>query len=487
MSFNASGVTTMIMKDASRQRSATQSSIHSSLSISLPLGHHILLAQIKSTADSGEVAVGEAKYRFWVRQVPNLRFNTPVTHGLDLSWYAVQGAKNYHVYLKKPSDSQALIYAQTYETAYQIEDLYTAPHRVYLRAIYNNRPQWTFNYDDRFDDPLDTATPLNNLPIATSDTAVTSEDTSVLIDVLANDSDLDGDSLTLLINGQSVAQDQQLNRELAATVSDSVEMSLVKTFGGDGYGQSINSIHWTTDGGLLLAGSRTDTQIIVASHYVTKLDEDGNKTWDLWWTSDSLDKRNSRAITDDSGNIYWAFENQLKKLDSSGNTIWSTHAPVSSKIDSIHIDQNGDLIGVENFASGSYIFQYGVSGHLISVKYFSQLDLRRLQPTSDGGYIAHQANSPHYITKITSEGSTLWQTHYGLNITSLTDLIPTSDGGYLVAGTANFRDGLTDPSLMDPSMMLWDVMVYKLNSSGRTTMAKDFCRNRVWNEWYLCY
>ncbi|WP_197465357.1 Ig-like domain-containing protein [Marinomonas sp. TW1] len=42
-----------------------------------------------------------------------------------------------------------------------------------------------------------TVTPVNDAPVATLDTATTDEDTPVTIDVLANDSDVDGDTLTL--------------------------------------------------------------------------------------------------------------------------------------------------------------------------------------------------------------------------------------------------------------------------------------------------
>ncbi len=45
--------------------------------------------------------------------------------------------------------------------------------------------------------------PINNAPIALDDTATTSTDTSVAIDVLANDTDIDGDALTVESFGQA--------------------------------------------------------------------------------------------------------------------------------------------------------------------------------------------------------------------------------------------------------------------------------------------
>ncbi|MCV5389091.1 cadherin-like domain-containing protein, partial [Escherichia coli] len=40
-------------------------------------------------------------------------------------------------------------------------------------------------------------TPVNDAPVAKDDTAVTDEDTPVMIDVLPNDTDIDGDTLSI--------------------------------------------------------------------------------------------------------------------------------------------------------------------------------------------------------------------------------------------------------------------------------------------------
>ncbi|MBS9953854.1 cadherin-like domain-containing protein, partial [Vibrio alginolyticus] len=49
-------------------------------------------------------------------------------------------------------------------------------------------------------------TPVNDAPVATNDNAVTDEDTPVTIDVLPNDTDIDGD--TLSIESASVPETQ---------------------------------------------------------------------------------------------------------------------------------------------------------------------------------------------------------------------------------------------------------------------------------------
>src|SRR5439155_319271 len=44
-----------------------------------------------------------------------------------------------------------------------------------------------------------TVSPVNDAPVARDDSATTDEDTAVVINVLANDSDVDGDSLTAAV------------------------------------------------------------------------------------------------------------------------------------------------------------------------------------------------------------------------------------------------------------------------------------------------
>ena len=43
--------------------------------------------------------------------------------------------------------------------------------------------------------------PVNDAPVAANDAVTTDEDTAVVINVLANDSDVDGDTLTVTLSG----------------------------------------------------------------------------------------------------------------------------------------------------------------------------------------------------------------------------------------------------------------------------------------------
>src|SRR5204863_166345 len=59
--------------------------------------------------------------------------------------------------------------------------------------------------------------PVNDAPVAESDTANLDEDTSATVNVLANDSDADGDSLTVTTVTQAVHGSVVLNADGTAT------------------------------------------------------------------------------------------------------------------------------------------------------------------------------------------------------------------------------------------------------------------------------
>src|ERR687892_389221 len=111
-------------------------------------------------------------------------------------------------------------------------------------------------------------TPVNDIPIAENDTATTNQDTPVVIDVLANDSDIDGDSITIdsvdeqsieggsvrIISNDSGGGSDDDDNNGGSNASERIEYIPAEGFSGtDSFEYSIS------DGN---AGGRTDTATV---------------------------------------------------------------------------------------------------------------------------------------------------------------------------------------------------------------------------------
>lgn len=90
------------------------------------------------------------------------------------------------------------------------------------------------------------------------------------------------------------------------------------------------------------------------------------------------------------------------------------------------------------------IFQRTYGGHLYE-------DARAIVPTLDGGFVMTglTLNGPDpagdmYLTKINAAGAVVWTRHYGRPTEDGgNDLLPTSDGGYLIIGHTAFTYGIS--------------------------------------------
>ncbi|GGG05046.1 hypothetical protein GCM10010924_37040 [Rhizobium wenxiniae] len=83
-------------------------------------------------------------------------------------------------------------------------------------ANYNGSPSFTYTISDGNGGTATatvngTVTPVNDVPVATNDTFTTPEDTAITFDVRSNDTDADGDALTVTaINGTAIAAGQSV-------------------------------------------------------------------------------------------------------------------------------------------------------------------------------------------------------------------------------------------------------------------------------------
>lgn len=172
-----------------------------------------------------------------------------------------------------------------------------------------------------------------------------------------------------------------------------------KTFGSSSDGWA-NTIIPASNGGYVIAG-QTPYSGSGSQAWVMKISEDGNVLWTKSYPGLGGDGAASIAPAGDGGYLLWGNSNgfaSIVKLFPSGDVQWSK--------------------------------TYGSSGWINSVS-----------PTSDGGYIvgsfylpAGASSDNAWILKLDSSGSVSWQKDYGEVGYSANAVVPSTDGGYLVAG-----------------------------------------------------
>lgn len=112
--------------------------------------------------------------------------------------------------------------------------------------------------------------------------------------------------------------------------------------------------------------------------------------------------------------------------------------------------------------SFSKIYDFDVSSVLYSV-----------QQTSDSGYIASGSininSGDAYLLKLNKVGDTIWTKSYGSPYTDCaSDIIITTDGGYIVAGKINHQIN------MDNYRMYGDIWILKLDINGDTLWTRTY-------------
>src|SRR5439155_1003886 len=126
----------------------------------------------------------------------------------------------------------------------------SAPSLTYTPAAnYNGPDSFTFKANDgSLDSNVATVTiavvAVNDAPVATSDTATTSEDTAVTIAVLANDTDVDGDSLAVTSVGAPQHGAAAANADGTITYTPAANYNGADAFTytiGDGHGGTATS------------------------------------------------------------------------------------------------------------------------------------------------------------------------------------------------------------------------------------------------------
>jgi len=228
-----------------------------------------------------------------------------------------------------------------------------------------------------------------------------------------------------------------------------------KTFGGiqADFGDCIQQ---TTDGGYIMLGSsRSSNGHAWGNHggsdfWVVKLDAAGDTLWTKCYGGSSNESTNFVEQTSDGGYI-------LSGLTSSTN----------GDVTGFH-GGGGDFWIVKIDGSGNILWQkcLGGSGDEISAT---------SRQTSDGGYIVTgSSNSTDFdvtgnhggfdawVVKLDGSGGIDWSYCYGgIGVEGFSSVDQTSDGGFILAGRADYNDG--DVSSCHGQYDFWTV---KLNSAG---------------------
>ena len=208
-----------------------------------------------------------------------------------------------------------------------------------------------------------------------------------------------------------------------------------KTYGDTGP-DFAESVVETQDGGFIIAGGTSLSELQDSDAYLVRTDSDGNILWE---------KKYGRATKDCAYSVQQTPDGGFIVTGSSGSNIYL-----------IRTDQNGDTLWTKEYARST-----GGVGSSI-------------QPTTDGGYIIAGYTVTYldmYLLKTDANGDSLWAHRYGpedaRNLASSAKETP--DGGYIITGsTMSNDDGNTD------------VYLIKTNGNGDVEWTKKFGGQEKW-------
>jgi hypothetical protein len=216
---------------------------------------------------------------------------------------------------------------------------------------------------------------------------------------------------------------------------------------GDTYTEYGYSVRQTVDRGYIIAGITSSFGAGWYDVYLIRTNALGDTQWTRTWGGSNHDMGHSVLQTPDSGYIV------------AGRT--SSFGAGSVDFYLIRTDALGDTLWTRTYGGTNDDEAYSVL------------------PTSDGGYVIAGSTSSYgagdrdvYLVKINASGDTLWTRTWGDTNADLGYSVqPTSDGGYVIAGsTRSFGSGSDD------------VYLIKTDSDGRVAVAKSSNPQRT-NPW----
>ena len=268
------------------------------------------------------------------------------------------------------------------------------------------------------------------------------------------------------------------------------------TFGGSGY-DSGYSVQQTGDGGFIIAGTRSSDTNYTTYAYLIRTDSLGNQLWNNTYRSDVADYTygNSVRLTNDGGfvvagtaTISTNSDVYVLKTDGTGNKQWDRtyNASAGSHDYGGGIQQTGDgnyiIAGSstpQNGYGNVYLFKIDNQGVPLWQKLLSSgaytTDGQSIALSADDGFIICGDRYGYtdslfgidlYLLKTNASGAVQWSNAYGERSTdTCTWAQPTSDGGYILTGTTDFRN------------MGYDMSLVKVDASGKEVWRNAYGGN----------
>ena len=234
-----------------------------------------------------------------------------------------------------------------------------------------------------------------------------------------------------------------------------------RTFGGTNSDQA-ESIHLTSDGGYILAGSTasfssggggtnpygTDPYAVNSDVWLIKTDSKGNMIWSKTFGGLNVDLAHSVLPTPDGGYIiagetqslsYWGKNalQALKQMQAEGSSWptpirihpWDGRRFIDSDAWLIKTDANGNELWNRTFGQDTEAWCTGCADD----------SANSIQLTSDGGYIlaCDALGGTPWIIKVNANGDQIWNKTFaemGYDYHYANSVQPTPDGGYILAG-----------------------------------------------------
>ena len=251
---------------------------------------------------------------------------------------------------------------------------------------------------------------------------------------------------------------------------------LEQTYGGS-KDDIANAITPTKDGGFIVAGWTNSFGNGKKDIYLLKIDKYGNKVWEKTYGGRGDDRAYDITPTKDGGFIVAGWTNSfgngkkdiyLLKIDKYGNKVWEkTYGGRGDDraYDITPTKDGGFIVAGFTYSFGNgrkdiYILKIDKNGNKLWERTYGGRNsdiANSIIPTKDGGFIVAGftysfGNGKYdvYLIKIDKNLNKIWQKTYGRNeYEKVYDITPTKDGGFIVVGETNsFGNGRYDVYLI---------------------------------------